>query len=134
MVCPRCRTDHLEGLDAEEIDKPSKPGPKGTAISEKNKKVLMGSWLIESERFSFTLTFSAKGNTVTGKISSAMGETELKDIAFDGKTLTFNATFKMGERSFSFSAQVQIEGEKMKGTLSSPMGKMEFTGEKEKKK
>jgi hypothetical protein len=39
--------------------------------------------------------------------------------------------FKAGDRVLEISAEAQIEGEKIKGTLSSPMGKLPFTGEKE---
>lgn len=119
-------------LDALEIDKPSQSGPR-TAISEENKKILVGSWSIESERFPFTLKFMLKGNTMVGKMSFSMGEADLQNIGFDGKVLTFKAAFQMGERTFSLDGQVQVQGNKMKGNLSSPMGKMAFTGEKVKK-
>jgi hypothetical protein len=119
-------------LDALEIDKPIATGSR-TEISEKNKKILMGSWSIESERFPFTLKFNIKGNTMVGKMSFTMGEADLQNISFDGKVLTFKAAFQMGERTFSLNAQAQVENDKMKGTLSSPMGKLPFHGEKEKK-
>jgi hypothetical protein len=121
-------------LDAELIDKPKEESKKGGVISEKNKKVLLGSWSMESERFPFTIVFSLKGDKVAGKMSFAMGETKLEAITFDGETLTFKATFKMGDQTISLTAEIQVDGEKMKGTFSSPMGKMPFTGEKEKKK
>ena len=60
-----------------------------------------------------------------------MGTAEISDIEFDGKNLAFKAVFKAGERMIEVSAEAQIEGEKIKGTLSSPMGKLPFTGEKE---
>jgi photosystem II stability/assembly factor-like uncharacterized protein len=120
-------------FDAEQIDRKSKKGRK-KSLSPDDYKTLSGNWIVETERFSLTITFSMKGDVMAGKMSSGMGDAEISDIEFDGKTLTFKAAFKAGERVMEISAEAQIEGEKIKGTLSSPMGKLPFTGEKEKKK
>jgi len=120
-------------FDAEQMDRKSKPGPK-KSLSPDDAKTLLGNWIVETDRFPLTITFSMKGDVMAGKISFGMGEAEISDIEFDGKTLTFKAAFNAGERVIEISAEAQIEGEKIKGTLSSPMGKLPFTGEKEKKK
>ena len=119
-------------FDAELIDKPV-DAAKGAVITEKDKKVLLGSWSMESDRFPFTLAFSPKGSAVAGKMSFAMGEAELEAIAFDGETLTFKASFIMGDQVFELNGTAQIEANKMKGTLKTRMGNMDFKGEKEKK-
>jgi hypothetical protein len=91
----------------------------------------LGNWVVETERFPLTITFSMKGDVMAGKISFGMGAAEISDIEFDGTNLAFKAAFKAGDRVLEISAEAQIEGEKIKGTLSSTMGKLPFTGEKE---
>jgi photosystem II stability/assembly factor-like uncharacterized protein len=121
-------------FDMELIDQ--KPKKKGVAgVPEKHQMALLGSWAIDSDRgFSFALKFSLKSGQVVGKMSFQMGEAELKDISFDGKSLTFTSGFSMGERKIEFEVSAQIEGEKLTGTISSPMGKTSINGEKEKNK
>jgi hypothetical protein len=119
-------------FDVEQMDRESKQGPK-KSLSPEDIKTLLGNWIIETDRFPLTFIFSMKGDTIAGKISFGMGEAEISDIEFDGKILTFKAAFDAGGRVIEISADAQIEEEKIKGTLSSPMGKLAFTGEKEKK-
>ena len=119
-------------FDAEQMDLESKKGPK-KSLSPEDIKTLLGNWIIETDRFPLTFIFSMKGDTIAGKISFGMGEAEISDIEFDGKILTFKAAFDADGRVMEISAEAQIEEEKIKGTLSSPMGKLAFSGEKEKK-
>ena len=119
-------------FDAEQMDRESKQGPK-KSLSPENIKTLVGNWIVETEMFPLTIIFSMKGDAIAGKISFGMGEAEISDIEFDGKNLAFKAAFDAGGRIMEISAEAQIEEEKIKGTLSSPMGKVTFTGEKEKK-
>jgi len=119
-------------FDAQQMDQQSKRGPK-KSLSPDNIKTLLGNWIVETDRFPLTIIFSMKGGTIVGKISFGMGEAGISDIEFDGKNLTFKAAFEAGERVIEINAEAQIEDEKINGTLSSPMGKSTFTGEKEKK-
>jgi photosystem II stability/assembly factor-like uncharacterized protein len=95
-------------------------------------KLLLGNWLLETEMFPITVNFAVKENKVVGKMSLSMGEAELMDIYFDGTKMGFKALLKIGDRTMEVIAKGEINEQKMKGTLSSPMGKIGFTGTKEK--
>jgi len=115
-------------LDAEQIDRPASAS---AAVAPGHRELLLGRWLVETERFSLTLTFTSSGESVAGRMSFSMGEASLSEIAFDGQTVTFKAAFEMGEQVIEVSARAAVEGDTMSGTLTSPMGELPFKGERE---
>lgn len=122
-------------LDAELIDRKPKKNQRKSFTPQQiaqHFKVLGGSWNVSAGGFQLTLTFVMKDSQIAGKMSFSMGEAELKDVYFDGKQLSFSATLKMGAQSFDLSAEAQVDGDKMEGEMSSPMGKRPFSGQKEK--
>lgn len=118
-------------FDLEQMNRKRKRGHK--TISPKDQKLLSGKWVVQADMFSITLSFLKKGNLIVGKMVLPMGESELIDIEFDGKNLVFSTSVDFGGRIIDVSADAQIEGDKIKGNITSPMGKMAFSGEKEKK-
>jgi photosystem II stability/assembly factor-like uncharacterized protein/tetratricopeptide (TPR) repeat protein len=125
-------------LDAQLIDKPEKDRKGSLArpgVPAKYINILLGDWTAEAgQRFSFVIKFFKEKDAIAGKLSFDMGEAPMSDIQFDGKTLAFKAKFEMGGRVMKIEAQAQIDGNRISGTVSSPMGKAPFKGEKEVKK
>jgi hypothetical protein len=121
--------------DIQQIDRPKEQASGATpVITAENSKVLLGSWLVDSDAgFSFVLNFSAKENVLAGKLSFEWGEADLTQIRFDGKKLTFNAVLSMEEQVIKIQAETTIDGEKITGTLTTPWGKSTIKGEREKK-
>jgi photosystem II stability/assembly factor-like uncharacterized protein len=117
-------------FDAEQLDPKYLLNQQKSSIT--NPEALLGKWIIHVDTMSFTITFAAKGDGIAGKMASVMGEAEISDIHFDGKNLVFKAVWEVSGQVIEVSASAQIEGEKIKGELSSPMGNGSFSGEKEK--
>lgn len=119
--------------DIEQMTRKPKVG-RNRPLSPKDIETLAGTWTVKADMFSLTLLFEKKGDTVAGKMIMPMGEAVLKDIDFNGTDLSFASSFEMAGRVIALSAEAEIAGQTLKGNFSSPMGKMAFTGEKEKKK
>lgn len=122
-------------FDALRIDRPRKQESAAVpAVSAEHAKLLVGNWLVDSDAgYSFVLKFSAEQNILAGKLSFEWGEADLTQIRFDGKKLTFEVALSMEEQVVRFQSETTIEGEKITGTITSPWGKSNITGEKEKK-
>ena len=64
------------------------------------------------------------------------GNADLSNIFYDGKKLIFIAVLdmtKMGGRVMEMKADIDINGEKLKGVVKTKMGDLKITGKKEKK-
>jgi photosystem II stability/assembly factor-like uncharacterized protein len=122
-------------LDAETIDrKPKRKRGLSKKLSPADYKKLLGNWTIQAEMYSLNVKFEMEDGELTGKISFTMGEADITDIEFDGKNLAFSAEFNVSGQEMAISAEALLEGETLKGALSSSMGKTSFTGQKEKTK
>lgn len=124
-------------LDMRQIDRPAQKKEAAGSIPPATldaAKPLLGNWAVDSSAgFSFLLTFAPAGDRLVGKMSFEWAEGDLGNIRFDGKNLTFNARLETGDRVMQIDAVAVIDGDEITGTLSSPMGKITITGEKEKK-
>jgi hypothetical protein len=60
-----------------------------------------------------TFTFKAEGEKVTGKLSSAMGDAEIKNGVLKGDVLTFSAVRNFGGNEVTFNYKAKVEGNKM---------------------
>ncbi|MCP4900971.1 MAG: hypothetical protein GY906_28720 [bacterium] len=122
-------------FDAEQLDEAKSIDGDSATASAEDLEDLLGSWDVEGDAngmpMTFTLEFSRDGQEIVGKISFPMGEAEMSDIQFDGTALLFNASFEMGEQVMDVDAECMIESGTITGTVSSMMGKMKITGQKE---
>lgn len=82
-----------------------------------------GTWAysVESPRGGsgkITIKDDGKGN-LSGTItqSAATGETELKNVELDGKTLTFSFDFTMGPNTMTFQVTATVEADTLEGTM-----------------
>jgi hypothetical protein len=77
-----------------------------------------------------TVTFKQDGGNLTGTYKGRMGESELKG-AITGNNIKWTVTVhpQGGEMNIEYSGTV--DGDTMKGTVSSPMGEATFTGKKQ---
>ena len=76
-----------------------------------------------------TLTISEGADGLTGEVAGQMGTMNLKDLAEDGNSLTFNADFNRpaGEMKLKFSAT--IDGDSLSGEVAlGEMGTSQITG------
>jgi len=67
---------------------------------------------------------------IHGDLSGFYGSTPIEKITLDGDRIQFEATSQFGDRSFTMRFEGEIEGESMKGELSTSQGSREVTGTK----
>jgi hypothetical protein len=77
-----------------------------------------------------TLRFSTVGGTLTGRMESRVGSSDITDGTIDGDTWTWKASVKFPCRlTFEFSAKVS--GDAISGTVKlGPLGNATFEGTK----
>ncbi len=102
------------------------------ALSAQDVEAVLGKWemTMETPRGSITqqFEFALEGDVLKGKVTSQRGSFDLKDVAFEDGTLTFDIERSFGNRSFVQSYAAKIEGSTMKGTVSGGRGgDREFT-------
>lgn len=104
------------------------------AAPESNNKNVIGKWNYEVSTAPAgyekgTLIITEKENELAGEVKFSNGQTvKLQDLEFKNNTLTFGLYVDYEY----ISSKVSIEGEKMKGTVDSPEGKITITAERAK--
>ncbi len=63
-------------------------------------------------------------------LSARFGAISIKEINLDGKDVTFKTSLEFGYETLDISFAGQLEGRKLTGEITSPMGTAEVTGEK----
>ena len=77
------------------------------------------------------LIFREEAGALRGSMDGKMGKPGLEDIRIDGNKFSFKTVFKspMGSMKMGFGGN--IEGDRISGNFFSPMGPIQFTGEKQ---
>jgi len=121
-------------LDANPVNKPQNLSGQVQALvslSPEQQALLTGKWTLQSDYGEMILTLDRQGHGVRGNLSTQMGDGSVSILSFDGKKLAFTVNFSMGERSMEIRSEAEIDGSKIKGTLSSRItGNTQFSGEK----
>ncbi len=94
-----------------------------------------GSWAItlQSPRGARDMTAKLEmddDGKVTGEITGERGATPLEDGKMSGDLLRFKTTRSMGERSFTASWSLTVEGDSLSGTMSAGPMAMDVSGER----
>jgi len=89
----------------------------------------VGSWDCKGEgerEMAFTLTFAEADGALAGTMVSQRGERKLTDVKCDDGVVTA----KMETERFTMNFKAEIEGDKLKGTMSSDRFDLPFSGTK----
>lgn len=99
------------------------------------KRGITGDWQTKvafgEQEMTSILSFSKdKAGKLAGKWISFWGLTELKDLKYEGKELSFVQVYQFGDREFRTSFAGTIKGGKLTGTLSSERGESKIEGKR----
>ncbi|MFP6616545.1 MAG: hypothetical protein VCB26_09085, partial [Candidatus Hydrogenedentota bacterium] len=78
---------------------------------------------------SMTVTRNDDGS-LTGKLTSPMGEAELTNVTFEGSDLAFTQTFGEGDAAIEMAFEGTLDGDTFSGMLTSDMGEMVVNGKR----
>ena len=78
---------------------------------------------------SMTVTRNNDGS-LTGKLTSPMGEAELTNVTFEGSDLAFTQTFGEGDAAIEMAFEGTLDGDTFSGMLTSDMGEMAVNGKR----
>ena len=87
----------------------------------------VGSWECKGEgerEFAFTLTFVEEDGVLSGTMTSPRGERTLSDVKCEDGVVTA----KMESERFSMTFRAEIDGDRLKGTMSNERFDMPFSG------
>jgi len=99
------------------------------------KKGIAGDWQVtvdfEGRKMTSILSFSQdKEGKLAGKWISFWGVTELRDLTYEGKQLSFLQVYQMGENETRVNFTGTIEKQKLSGVLSSDRGESKVEGKR----
>jgi len=109
--------------------------PLAQASAGAAKKGIAGDWQVtvdfEGRKMTSILSFSEdKEGKLTGKWISFWGVTELRDLTYEGKQLSFLQVYQMGENETRVNFAGTIEKQKLSGVLSSDRGESKVEGKR----
>jgi len=78
-----------------------------------------------------TLTFTEKGDQISGSMVGELGENQFSGGKADGNKVSWNMDISAMGMQVSLSCEATVDGNSIKGTMSSPMGGADFTGQRE---
>ncbi|MBI1784658.1 hypothetical protein HYR69_05890, partial [Candidatus Sumerlaeota bacterium] len=93
---------------------------------------ILGDWAMKMDYqgnlIDAKLNFTEKDGKLAGKWSSQRGDNELTNIKFEGNKVTFTRTIKLQDQTFDLEYEGVIEGDKITGKYTTPMGDMTANG------
>jgi imidazolonepropionase-like amidohydrolase len=120
-----------------------KPPPKAedkkpmTATTGDAPKVaqVAGTWALTIEapgqELPITLILTQQGDKITGQMQAGqLGNSDIKNGLVTANGMSFDATVNFGGQSIDLSVSGKIEGNKISGSVSTPMGAVPFSGSK----
>jgi imidazolonepropionase-like amidohydrolase len=116
---------------------PPKPEDKKPTATGDAAKVLQvaGTWTITIEApgqaLPVTLNLTQQGDKITGQMQAGqLGNSDIKNGLVTANGMSFDATVNFGGQSIDLSVSGKIEGNKISGSVSTPMGAVPFSGSK----
>lgn len=79
---------------------------------------------------SATLTFKEDAGQISGKMSGDLGENDFSNCTLEGNTAKFNLDISAMGQQVSLACEAVFDGDNIKGTMSSPMGGADFSGQR----
>ncbi|MFT5999568.1 MAG: imidazolonepropionase-like amidohydrolase [Neolewinella sp.] len=124
----------VDGMPSEyEVKKKKKKKP-----GDPDAKVLAaGAWNLEidvpmAQMASPTLTIIDKDGSLSGKLVSGMGTTDISSMSLDGNNLTFSYTTDGGGQTVTISFDLTIDGDSLEGTMAAgSFGSFDVEGDRE---
>jgi imidazolonepropionase-like amidohydrolase len=117
--------------------KPEEKKPAASAATTDAPKILQvaGTWNITIEapgqELPVTLILTQQGDKITGQMQAGqLGNSEIKNGIVTTGGMSFDATVNFGGQSIDLSVSGKIEGNKISGSVSTPMGAVPFSGTK----
>jgi hypothetical protein len=95
-----------------------------------------GKWVAEVQgpggggTMQLTYTFKADGETLTGSMSTPMGEIEISDGKVTGNEVSFAIVFEGRGQQMRMDYKGTVEGDELKLASDTPMGAQEFTAKR----
>jgi len=95
-----------------------------------------GKWVAEMEGrggggpMQMTYTFKADGETLTGSMSTPMGEMEITDGKVNGNEISFAVVFEGRGQPMRMEYKGTLSGDELKLTSETPMGTREITAKR----
>ncbi len=118
---------------------PPKPEEKKpmTATTGETPKIaqVAGTWNLTIEapgqELPITLVLTQQGDKITGQMQAGqLGNSDIKNGLVTANGMSFDATVNFGGQSIDLSVSGKIEGNKISGSVSTPMGAVPFSGSK----
>lgn len=78
------------------------------------------------------LAIKSENNAYSGSLAGSTGTAPLEQLKVEGDNVSFSAKVATPMGSFPVSFQASVQGDAMKGTYETMMGKTEFTGIRQK--
>lgn len=78
-----------------------------------------------------TLTLKEDGGSLSGTYAGQMGSSEFSGGTIDGSNVKFDITLNAMGQDITINCDATIDGDSIKGNLSTAMGGFDFTGAKE---
>jgi len=75
-------------------------------------------------------TIKQDGQTISGTLKTTFGPAEIKSAKLEGNDFTISLTVAGEGRSFNATLTGKLDGDKLKGTVASPQGTFDVTGER----
>ncbi len=116
--------------------KPEEKKPTTTATADAPKVLqVAGTWNITIEapgqELPVTLILTQQGDKITGQMQAGqLGNSDIKNGIVTTGGISFDATVNFGGQSIDLSVSGKIEGNKISGSVSTPMGAVPFSGSK----
>jgi hypothetical protein len=106
-----------------------------TAPGEAPSVDVSGNWTVgvnaQGMELRFSMSLQQDGSSFSGTMSSAeTGEARIEGGVVSGSSLTFVMVFTMGSESMEMDSRATVEGDRMTGSGTSPMGGFTFTAER----
>jgi imidazolonepropionase-like amidohydrolase len=94
-----------------------------------------GTWTLTIEApgqaLPVTLNLTQQGDKITGQMQAGqLGNSDIKNGLVTANGMSFDATVNFGGQSIDLSVSGKIEGNKISGSVSTPMGAVPFSGSK----
>ncbi len=93
-----------------------------------------GTWELTSESprgtQTSTITFEQEGPALSGTIETRMGSMPFEGGSVEGNTITFEIVRSMGERTMEMALIVQVAGDTITGTMTTPRGETPWTAKR----
>ena len=77
-----------------------------------------------------TMTVTQDGSGFSGTMSGQFGSTQVEGGQITGRKATWTISLTFGGQSMLISYEAELDGNRMTGTATTPMGAATFTGEK----